>query len=320
MPGMDGIELLRKIKREDPDTEVIMITGHGDMNLAIQSFKEEAADFITKPIDVDALEIALMRAREKIVMRQQLRSYTHHLEALVREKIELQDHLSTLGLMIGSISHSIKGLLTGLDGGMYLLDSGFAKENPEKIEEGWAVVKLMVERIRKLVLDILFCAKKREFSLTRVDVLDFAREIAGVLNTKMISGLAFEQVYAKDLGTLEIDAGYVQAALVNILENAVDACRQDTAKTDHRIVFTVAQDPDHVIFTVADDGIGMDRKVRAKLFTIFFSSKGSEGTGLGLFVADKIIQQHGGRIEVRSIPAQGSTFSITLPKKPPSLD
>jgi len=69
MPGGDGIELLRKIKHENPETEVIMITGHGDMNLAIRSLKYQATDFITKPIDVDALEIALRRARDKIAMR-----------------------------------------------------------------------------------------------------------------------------------------------------------------------------------------------------------------------------------------------------------
>ncbi|MGD9067406.1 MAG: response regulator, partial [Desulfobacterales bacterium] len=70
MPGMDGIELLKKIKHENPETEVIMITGHGDMDLAIRSLKCEATDFITKPINVDALELALQRVRERIFTRQ----------------------------------------------------------------------------------------------------------------------------------------------------------------------------------------------------------------------------------------------------------
>ena len=73
MPGMDGIELLQKIKQEDPDTEVIMITGHGDLDLAIKSLKYEATDFVTKPINDDILEIALKRAHEKMDMRRQLR-------------------------------------------------------------------------------------------------------------------------------------------------------------------------------------------------------------------------------------------------------
>ena len=88
MPGINGIELLGKIKKENPDTEVIMITGHGDMELAIQSLKLEATDFVTKPINDDVLEIALKRARERISMRQQLREYTENLEELVRKQSE----------------------------------------------------------------------------------------------------------------------------------------------------------------------------------------------------------------------------------------
>ncbi|MCU0593582.1 MAG: response regulator, partial [Desulfobacterales bacterium] len=82
MPGMDGIELLRQIKTERPETEVIMITGHGDMDLAIESLKLEATDFVTKPINDDVLAIALKRAQERIAMRRQLRNYTDNLKKL----------------------------------------------------------------------------------------------------------------------------------------------------------------------------------------------------------------------------------------------
>ncbi|MGD9137324.1 MAG: response regulator, partial [Desulfobacterales bacterium] len=82
MPGMDGIELLQKIKHENPETEVIMITGHGDMDLAIRSLKNEATDFVTKPINVDALEIAVKRAKDKIITRKKLQEYTESLEKL----------------------------------------------------------------------------------------------------------------------------------------------------------------------------------------------------------------------------------------------
>ena len=72
MPGMDGIDLLKRIKQENRDTEVIMITGHGDLDLAIKSLKLEATDFITKPLNFDVLEIALKRAHERISMRQEI--------------------------------------------------------------------------------------------------------------------------------------------------------------------------------------------------------------------------------------------------------
>ena len=318
MPGMDGIELLEKVKRENPEAEVIMITGHGDMDLAIKSLKYKATDFITKPINVDVLEIALQRAMERIVIRQKLREYTESLENLVREKTELQSHLSSLGLMIGSISHGIKGLLTGLDGGMYLLDSGFAKENQDRIKEGWEIVQLMVEKIRKLIQDILFYAKERDLKWERIDALRFADELAMVVESKL-KGLDIEFVKDFDarIGKFEVDAGYVHSALINILENAVDACTREKAKKSHKVIFGVRQDRKNIIFDVSDNGIGMDRETREKIFTPFFSSKREKGTGLGLFISNKIIEQHGGLIDVKSTVGEGTLFSITIPKMLP---
>ena len=315
MPSMDGIELLRKIKFENPETEVIMITGHGDMDLAIESLKNEATDFITKPINVDALEISLKRAYDKILMRQQLRDYTESLERLIKEKTELQDHLSSLGLMISSISHGIKGLLTGLDGGMYLLDSGFAKQKQEQVQEGLEVVKIMAERIKKMVMDILYYAKERNLSWERVNVLSFAKEVTLTVEPKIKKqGIELVCDFEPSLDEFEIDPGSVHAALINILDNAVDACINEKSKQAHQVIFSVREDKDHILFIISDDGIGMDAETREKMFTLFFSSKGKKGTGLGLFISDRIIKQHGGTIEVSSTPGKGSKFSIKIPK------
>ena len=321
MPIMDGITLLKKIKQQNPDTEVIMITGHGDMELAIRSLKYEATDFITKPINVDALEIALKRASDRILMREKLKEYTENLEQLIKEKTELQDHLSTLGLMIGSISHSIKGLLTGLDSGMYLLDSGFKKDNAERVAEGWGIVKGMVERIRKMILDILFYAKERELNLEIVNIADFAEETAKVVESKILSQKIefvkdFSAVSSK---TFEIDQSSVQSALINILENALDACIKDTSKSSHKIVFSAreerhGEEEKEVIFEISDNGTGMDSETEGKIFTLFFSSKGKKGTGFGLFIAERIIHQHNGKIEVKSTLGHGARFRVRIPE------
>jgi signal transduction histidine kinase len=321
MPGMDGIELLRRIKESAPDTEVIMITGHGDLDLAIMSLKNQATDFITKPINVDALEIALRRAEERIVLRRQLVAYTQRLEQLVQEKAELKDHLSSLGMMIGSISHGIKGLLTSLDGGLYLVESGFARKREDTVEEGWQIVKQTVERIRKLMLDILFYTKKREFSFRAVAVNAFVREVSDAAAGKMESRrIEFQLQSDGDLGSFAIDADYLRAALGNILENAIDACEHEGAGQSPKVRLTVSADDQEVCFEVADTGVGMDAETLERLFTVFFSTKGRRGTGLGLFVANQVVEQHGGQIRVRSQPGRGTTFRIVVPRSPAVAD
>ena len=318
MPGIDGIELLKKIKHENPETEVIMITGHGDMDLAIRSLKHDATDFITKPINVDVLEIALQRAREKIFTRQKLKEYTENLETLVREKTELQGHLASLGLMIGSISHGIKGLLTGLDGGIYLLDSGFAKKNEAQIKEGWDDVKLTVGRIRKMITDILFYAKERELRLERNDVRNFLEGVIKELGSKL-KGQKIKLVneFEPDLGEFIVDLTYVHSAILNIIENATDACARDKTKRSHKIVLGARKHEEEIIIDIIDDGIGMDSATQDKIFTPFFSSKGTKGTGLGLFIANAIIEQHGGKINVKSSIGKGTLFQIIIPRKAP---
>lgn len=319
MPNMDGIELLRNIKYENHDTEVIMITGHGDMALAIESLKHKATDFIIKPININSLEIALKRAHERILMRQKLHDYTENLERLLREKTELQDHLSSLGLMIGSISHSVKGLLTGLDGGMYLIDSGFAKQNQEQIKEGLAIAKKRIERIRKMIFNILFYAKERALNVEKIDMDAFADDLVSIIKRKSVEhGIDIQKSVAPGLISFEADPELLQSALVNILENALDACIKDEAQKNHQIDFSIKKEKGYIAFDISDDGIGMDEDTRDKIFNLFFSSKARKGTGFGLFITDKIIKQHRGNITVVTAPGRGTTFSVRIPERIPN--
>jgi len=314
MPGIDGIELLQKVKQINPEVEVIMITGHGDMDLAVKSLKSDAMDFITKPINVDVLEIALRRATERILTREKFKEYTLNLERLVAEKSELQSHLSSLGLMLGSISHALKGLLTGLDAGVYMVDGGLAKGDTRQLHEGWEIVKQRFNRIRKVVLDILFYSKKRELKPERVKAAALAEEVAAAVAGKLAeTDVLFVKDLDPDSGEFEVDATYVQAALLNILENAVDACLAGETRRAAKVVFSLRRRRDRLEFDILDNGIGMDSATREKLFTPFFSSKGDRGTGLGLFIANKIVEQHGGEITVSSAPGRGSLFRISLP-------
>jgi len=156
MPGMDGIQLLRKIKEESPDTEVIMITGHGDMKLAIQSLKLNATDFITKPIHDDALEIALKRANEKIFLKTKMKEYTENLERLVDEKTkELlgAERLVAVGQTVAGLAHAIKNVVSGLKGGAFVLEKGIDLDNQKYLLQGWEMVKGNLGKIGNMTLD-----------------------------------------------------------------------------------------------------------------------------------------------------------------------
>ena len=229
---------------------------------------------------------------------------------------KLESHLTSLGLLLASMSHGVRGILTALDGGIYRLETGLKKGDREQIDDALDVVKSMTYRIRSMILDILYYTKERDLNWARVNVRDFSDQIAAIINPKAEKH-NLEFVYDYDLSEafFEIDPVTVSPALVNILENSIDACLDDNS-TDksHRVVFRVHENKKNIIFEANDNGLGMDRETREKLFSLFFTSKGYRGTGLGLFVANQILKQHGGSIEVDSEPGKGSSFRIILPK------
>lgn len=231
---------------------------------------------------------------------------------------QLQDHLSSLGIMLGSMSHGVKGLLMGLDGGMYRIDSGLRRGDLEKIASGWGTVRHRVERIRKMVLDILYYAKSRELDLADIDLRTFAEDLAMLVEAKAAAGgIAFTRDFSRADGSLQADATALSSALVNFLENAVDACLCETTGRKREMGFSVEAKDGRVLFTVTDTGVGMDREAREKMFTLFFSSKGSKGTGIGLFISNQIVSQHHGGIEVESSPGEGTRITAWLPAVQP---
>jgi signal transduction histidine kinase len=115
---------------------------------------------------------------------------------------------------------------------------------------------------------------------------------------------------------MAVYANYLHAALVNILENAADACLKDRCKPSHRIDFAMGGSDDEVVFSIADDGTGMDSDTCDRIFDLFYSTKGRKGTGLGLFIANRIVGQHGGTITVASKPGEGSAFKVSIPRTP----
>jgi PAS domain S-box-containing protein len=237
------------------------------------------------------------------------------MSANITEIRKLQGQLANLGLLVGSISHGVKGLLTGLDGGMYMMSSGFDMNKPERIQEGWHMIRRNVGQIRNVVLDLLHIAKEREPAWESAAVRDLARNVVRTLKKKAEDlQIDLRADLAWDVGECELDIRSSQAALINIVENGLDACRVDHQKKDHAVHLRLFADGEDAVIEVEDNGIGMDCETREKMFSLFFSSKGTEGTGLGLFIANKVVEKHRGRIQVESRPGEGTRFTVRIPR------
>ena len=229
---------------------------------------------------------------------------------------QLQTKLESIGILISSISHGLKGLLSSLDGGFYLVNSGLEKNNESRVKQGWEIAQRNVERIRSMVLDILYYAKDREPDWEPISAAELTAEIHGIILSKAEKlNVQLEKVVENEDISFEADRKAVRSMLINLVENSVDACRVDNGKDNHKVTITVKDNPESVEFEICDNGIGMDRETREKAFSLFFSSKGTEGTGLGLFIANKIAQEHGGGIAVDSEINKGTCFRVKLPKK-----
>jgi len=270
-------------------------------------------------------EVVTSKAGQKInvlVFTMPIKNHNGEIESVIEMSTDitqirqLQSKLESTGLLIGSISHGLKGLLSSLDGGFYLVNTGLEKNNEERIKKGWEIAQRNVERIRSMVLDILYYAKDREPEREQISVSDMAKEIYGIMKPKAEKlNVGLELNNDKEDEIFEADRKAVRSMLVNLIENSLDACRVDDKKGDHKVIISTKNHSEFVEFDITDNGIGMDRETREKAFSLFFSSKGTEGTGLGLFISNKIAQEHGGSIMVESEENKGTRFRVKLPKK-----
>ena len=322
MPDMDGIELLQYIKAESPDTEVIMFTGHGDMELAIKSLKCDATDFVTKPINDEILEIALKKARERIHLRRQLREHTENLERLVEEKTRdllEAERMAAVGQTVAELSHTIKNIANSLKGSIFVLGKGVELDEKEYILEGWRMVESNVEKIKNLSLDLLHYGKYAKAQLSRCEPNRPAEEVLQLMAAKARDdGVRLEAELSPGLAPVMMDPDGIQRCLMNLVGNAIDACRDNAAGgRDKQVALrTVALKMGGVDYQVVDNGCGMDDDVQQRLFQSFFSTKGTEGTGIGLMMTKRIVDQHQGTVEVKSRAGEGTTMTIRLPAGP----
>ncbi|MEJ2724358.1 MAG: ATP-binding protein [Deltaproteobacteria bacterium] len=232
---------------------------------------------------------------------------------------EMQKELAFLGQSIATLSHDIKNILEGLQGGAYVVDEGLKDGDQELVNRGWGIVKKNIAEVSGLVRNILYSSKKRRPACELVAPEALAREVVGLLHEKAKSlNIELKEMYNPRLPMIELDPVSSRRMLNNLIWNAFEACENDREKAVHTVsVRADFYDENHFFFEVEDDGIGMDESTREKLFTDFYSTKGTAGTGLGLLVVHKIVTEHGGKVEVFTRPGKGSMFRVLLSMRQP---
>ncbi len=239
----------------------------------------------------------------------------------ITEVRQLQSKLSSIGLIVSSTAHDIKGLLGGLRGGNYLIETGIKKENISRIKQGWEMVQRNLHRVRNMVLNLLYYSKDRELKWETVNIFDIVTDVYNILKDRAKEmNIDFKLNIDEKIGSCEGEINAIHSLYMNLIENAIHACWVDKKKNSHQIDFSVYEDNKNIYSEIIDNGIGMDQETKEKAFSMFFSSKGSAGTGLGLFVANKVVLSHYGDISIESELLKGTQFTIRLPKIPPKLN
>jgi PAS domain S-box-containing protein len=232
---------------------------------------------------------------------------------LERELLEAE-RLSAVGQTVAGLAHTIKNLLMGLEGGMYMLDTGLRRSDPQRIARGWGLLQRNFEKTTALVKDFLSFAKGRVPELRPVDPNALVRGLVELYREPaMAQGVELVLETASEVAVAPLDPEGIETCLTNLLSNGVDAATMRETGGG-RVVLRTREDGGDLVFEVEDNGCGIDREVRQKIFTTFFTTKGGKGTGLGLLTTRRIVQEHGGRMELESEAGAGSTFRIRLPR------
>ncbi len=178
------------------------------------------------------------------------------------------------------------------------------------------MIKRNVGRTSNLVMDLLSYSKERqpEYEVCRPN--DIANEVCELLQDEALEHkVEITTEFDDAIGKVSMDPDTIHESLLNLMSNAVDACLFDENmdKTWQVGLKTTKEAGSVIKFEISDNGAGMDQEVLKKLFTSFFSTKGHRGTGLGLMVTRKLIEEHGGTINVDSHVGKGTVITVRLP-------
>jgi len=236
------------------------------------------------------------------------------LKKLENDIIEAE-RLAAVGQTVAGLAHSVKNILMGLEGGMYIVSQGFNKNDQRSITEGWEMLQRNFEKITSLVKDFLSFAKGRLPELVMVNPNDLVNEIVNLYKDIAANiGIVLKADIDEKVKTVPLDPKGIHSCLTNLVSNAIDAC-QMSDKENCSVTMRTIFEKGTLIFQVEDNGSGIEYDIKQKIFTTFFTTKGGLGTGLGLLTTRKIVQEHGGKISVVSKKGEGSKFIMSFPVK-----
>ncbi|MEX2671460.1 MAG: ATP-binding protein [Phycisphaeraceae bacterium] len=222
-----------------------------------------------------------------------------------------QARLAAVGETVASLSHSIRNMLQALRGGAEVVELGLRKKDLECVSSGWEVLSRNLDRIFDLTMNMLAFSKQRKPEFDNVDLAELVKEVSELMrpqfekrNVKLITNCHPE------LPMVPADVNGLHQVIVNLLGNALDAVEPEDGCVTLECSFDEGRQRATIL--VSDNGEGIEEENLKQVFTPFYSTKGLRGTGLGLAVAKKIIQEHGGAIDMKSETGQGTRFTITL--------
>jgi signal transduction histidine kinase len=220
------------------------------------------------------------------------------------------EKLAAVGQTIANLSHHVKNILQGLKGGGYMINEGLKKEDLSPVRTGWEICQKTHARIESMVLDMLTMSKQREPKRESTDLVQLIHDVITIANVSAQDAkVQLDWIPPQTHKPIFVDPEGIHRAILNLVLNAIDATG---GRPDAQVSLDLLQDNHSTQIKIQDNGIGIPKSQLKSIFSLFESTKGNRGTGLGLPVSQKIIQEHGGEISVVSVVDQGTTFTIHL--------
>jgi signal transduction histidine kinase len=222
------------------------------------------------------------------------------------------ERLAAIGETTAALSHSIKNILQALRGGADVVEMGIKGNNVPQLTKGWRVVDRNLEKIYNLTMNLLAYSKDREPRLELVNPKKLLEECVELLATAANDkGVMVVADVDKDHPAVPLDPDGMHQVIMNLLSNALDAVTSQEGLI--RIVCHYQAEQRQTVIEVIDNGSGVPEPMMKHMFELFHSTKGNRGTGIGLAVARKIVEEHEGSISVQSRVGEGTTFTLRLP-------